>query len=41
MIQNAEVEHSILLAGSSVQDLDGRMESTLIGRNVTFGRDGR
>ena len=34
MIERAEVEHSILLAGSSVRDLDGRMESSLLGRNV-------
>ena len=34
-ITDAEVEHSILLAGSSVCDLDGRMESSLLGRNVT------
>ena len=34
-ISGAEVEHSILLAGSSVCDLDGRMESSLLGRNVT------
>ena len=34
-IAGAEVEHSILLAGSSVCDLDGRMESSLLGRNVT------
>jgi glucose-1-phosphate thymidylyltransferase len=33
-IQNAEIEHSILLAGSSVRNLDGRMESSLLGRNV-------
>ncbi len=33
-ITGAEVEHSILLAGSSVCDLDGRMESSLLGRNV-------
>ena len=37
-IQNAEVEHSILLSGASVRDLDGRMESSLLGRNVTVGR---
>jgi glucose-1-phosphate thymidylyltransferase len=37
-IHNAEVEHSILLAGSVVRDLDGRMESSLLGRNVTIGR---
>ena len=40
-ISGAEVEHSILLAGSSVRDLDGRMESSLLGRNVKIGRDRR
>ncbi|HUA44924.1 MAG TPA: glucose-1-phosphate thymidylyltransferase [Solirubrobacteraceae bacterium] len=40
-IHNAEVEHSILLAGSSVHDLDGRMESSLLGRNATIRRDPR
>jgi glucose-1-phosphate thymidylyltransferase len=40
-IANAEVEHSILLAGSSVCDLDGRMESSLLGRNVTVRRGDR
>ena len=35
-IERAEVEHSILLAGSSVRDLDGRMESSLLGRNVAI-----
>jgi len=40
-IRNAEVEHSILLAGSAVHDLAGRMESSLLGRNVTIGRDER
>jgi glucose-1-phosphate thymidylyltransferase len=39
VIDNAEVEHSILLAGSSVRGLDGRMESSLLGRNVHIGRD--
>ena len=37
-VAGAEVEHSILLAGSSVCDLDGRMESSLLGRNVTVRR---
>ncbi len=37
-ISNAEVEHSILLAGCTVSDLDGRMESSLLGRNVTVRR---
>jgi glucose-1-phosphate thymidylyltransferase len=41
VIRNAEVEHSILLAGSSVEDLNGRMESSLLGRNVAVRRDGR
>ena len=40
-IDRAEVEHSILLAGSSVRDLNGRMESSLLGRNVKIGRDDR
>jgi glucose-1-phosphate thymidylyltransferase len=40
-IENAEVEHSILLAGSAVRNLAGRMESSLLGRNVTIGRDER
>ena len=38
VIEHAEVEHSILLAGSSVRDLDGRMESSLLGRNVHIAR---
>jgi len=41
VIQNAEVEHSILLGGSTVRDLGARMESSLLGRNVTIGRDHR
>ena len=41
MIENAEVEHSILLAGSAVRNLAGRMESSLLGRNVKIGRDHR
>jgi len=40
-IENAEVEHSILLGGSSVRDLAGRMESSLLGRNVEIARDSR
>jgi glucose-1-phosphate thymidylyltransferase len=40
-ISGAEVEHSILLAGASVCDLDGRMESSLLGRNVTVRRGDR
>ncbi|HYM55935.1 MAG TPA: glucose-1-phosphate thymidylyltransferase [Solirubrobacteraceae bacterium] len=40
-ISGAEVEHSILLAGCTVCDLDGRMESSLLGRNVTVRRGER
>jgi len=41
LIDRAEVEHSILLAGSSVTGLEGRMESSLLGRNVSIGRGER
>ncbi len=41
VIEGAEVEHSILLAGASVRNLAGRMESSLLGRNVKIGRDHR
>lgn len=40
-IERAEIEHSILLTGSEVRDLPGRMESSLLGRNVTVSRDDR
>jgi glucose-1-phosphate thymidylyltransferase len=40
-IRNSELEHSILLAGSTVQDLAGRMESSLLGRNVTIKHERR
>jgi glucose-1-phosphate thymidylyltransferase len=41
VVERAEVEHSILLAGSAVRGLDGRMESSLLGRNVTIARGER
>ena len=41
VITGAEVEHSILLAGCTISDLDGRMESSLLGRNVTVRRGDR
>ncbi len=41
VISDSEVEHSILLAGSSVTELGGRMESSLLGRNVTIRRGER
>ena len=40
-IEHAEVEHSILLEGSSVRGLDGRMESSLLGKDVHISRDDR
>ena len=38
LVERAEVEHSILLAGSSVVGLEGRMEASLLGRNVVIRR---
>jgi glucose-1-phosphate thymidylyltransferase len=37
-ICRAEVEHSIVLAGSAVEDLGTRMEASLLGRNVKLTR---
>ena len=37
-IEKAELEYSIVLAGSSVRDLEGRIEASLIGRNVQIER---
>ena len=34
VIEGAELEHSIVLAGSEIRDLDYRIEASLIGRNV-------
>ena len=41
LIESAEVENSILLAGCEVSGLDGRVESSLLGRNARIGRDNR
>jgi glucose-1-phosphate thymidylyltransferase len=41
VIERSELEHSILLEGSSVRGLNGRMESSLLGRNVSVVRDDR
>jgi len=38
VITGSEVEHSIVLAGSSIRDLDARMEASLLGKNVTLSR---
>jgi glucose-1-phosphate thymidylyltransferase len=40
VVRRAEVEHSILLADSRVEDLDARVESSLIGRGATISRSG-
>jgi glucose-1-phosphate thymidylyltransferase len=37
-IANAELEHSIVLSGSSIADLEYRIEASLIGKNVRIGR---
>jgi glucose-1-phosphate thymidylyltransferase len=41
VVDSAEVEHSILLEGSSVTGLDGRMESSLLGKDVVISRGDR
>ncbi len=38
VVVRAEVEHSILLEGSEIRDLDARVESSLIGRGVKIVR---
>jgi glucose-1-phosphate thymidylyltransferase len=38
VIEGAEIEHSILLEGAAVRGLDGRMESSLLGRDVQIAR---
>jgi glucose-1-phosphate thymidylyltransferase len=38
VITGSEVEHSIVLEGSSIRDLDARMEASLLGKNVTLRR---
>ena len=37
-IQRAELEHSIVLSGSAITDLEYRIEASLIGKNVRIGR---
>src|SRR5207244_3607555 len=38
VVRASEIEHSIVLEGSSVVDVGGRIESSLIGRNVSIYR---
>jgi glucose-1-phosphate thymidylyltransferase len=37
-IEGAELEHSIVLSGSEIRDLDYRIEASLIGKNVKIAR---
>jgi glucose-1-phosphate thymidylyltransferase len=37
-IVRSEIEHSIVLSASELRDLEGRVEASLIGRNVTIRR---
>jgi glucose-1-phosphate thymidylyltransferase len=38
VVRRAEVEHSILLEDSRIEDLDARVESSLVGRGVAIAR---
>jgi glucose-1-phosphate thymidylyltransferase len=38
VVRRAEVEHSILLEDSRIEDIDARVESSLVGRGVTIAR---
>ena len=38
LVENAEVEHSILLEAQPVESCGGRMQDSLLGRDVTIGR---
>lgn len=40
-VRRSEVEHSILLAGSTVEDLEARMEASLLGREASVVRTDR
>ncbi|MFC1745689.1 glucose-1-phosphate thymidylyltransferase [Candidatus Riflebacteria bacterium] len=35
---NSEIEHSVVMAGSKIQDVEGRIESSLIGHHVEIRR---
>ena len=41
VVERAEVEHSIMLAGSEIRDLPARLESSLLGRDARVTRDDR
>ena len=38
LIEDSEIEHSIVLAGSSILNLHARMEASLLGKNVSLTR---
>jgi glucose-1-phosphate thymidylyltransferase len=38
VIESSEIENSIVMAGSSIRDLPGRVEASLIGRGVSVSR---
>ncbi|HEY0787519.1 MAG TPA: glucose-1-phosphate thymidylyltransferase, partial [Thermoanaerobaculia bacterium] len=40
-IQNCEIENSIVLEKSSISEIDGRIEASLIGKGVRIGRTRR
>jgi glucose-1-phosphate thymidylyltransferase len=37
-IENAELEHSIVMSGSSIIQVDHRIEASLIGKDVKIAR---
>jgi glucose-1-phosphate thymidylyltransferase len=41
VIENAEVEHSIILPGASIRHLGGRLEASVVGRQARIFRDFR
>ncbi|HWI22457.1 MAG TPA: glucose-1-phosphate thymidylyltransferase [Baekduia sp.] len=41
VVERCEIEHSILLTGAEVHDLNGRMEGSLLGRDVKIIRGAR
>jgi glucose-1-phosphate thymidylyltransferase len=38
VVRQSEIEHSIVLEGSSITEIGARIESSLIGRNVSIHR---
>ncbi|HYM62327.1 MAG TPA: glucose-1-phosphate thymidylyltransferase [Thermoanaerobaculia bacterium] len=40
-VEKCEIENSIVLEGSTIADVDGRIEASLIGKNVKIGRTRR